>query len=68
MIDPKKAEEIARKIADLRQQIERHRSAISRFEREKAVRARDYDRQIEREENAITRLERQISDLERQMR
>ncbi|MBN1662761.1 MAG: hypothetical protein JW943_04090 [Deltaproteobacteria bacterium] len=67
MIDPKKAEEISRKIRDIAQQISNHKNNFERIKKDKEYKVRDFDRQMEQENEAMKRLGRQIDDLKRQI-
>jgi predicted nucleic acid-binding Zn-ribbon protein len=67
MIDTKKSEEAARKIADLKRVILGYESNIARFEQEKNNKIRSLDQQIKSERDKITQLNRQVDDLKRQL-
>lgn len=67
MNDPKKTEEIARKIQGISHSIQPHESNIAKLEREKSEKALYYDQQITHERDEIKRLNKQIEDLKRQL-
>lgn len=67
MSDPKKTEEISRKINDLSRTMQSHKDNIDRLTRDKNDRVRDFDQRINRERDEMSRIQRQIEDLKRQL-
>jgi peptidoglycan hydrolase CwlO-like protein len=67
MSDPKKTQEVSRKIQDISRSIQSHESNVNRIEREKSDKTRYYDQQIAREQGEIKRLNKQIDELKRQL-
>jgi thiamine kinase-like enzyme len=67
MIDTKKSEEAARKIADIKRTIASHESNAAKFEREKSDKIRSLDQQIKRERDEITQLTKQVDELKRKL-
>jgi chromosome segregation ATPase len=65
--DPKKTQEISRKIQEIARSVQSHETNIGRIEREKNDKTRYFDQQIARERDEIKRLNRQIEDLKRQL-
>jgi TolA-binding protein len=65
--DPKKTQEISRKIQEIARSVQSHETNIGRIEREKSDKTRYFDQQIGRERDEIKRLSRQIEDLKRQL-
>ena len=62
MFDPRKADEIIRKIQDVTRLIGTHKTNIENINREKDKRLREYDDKIKREEDEITRLNKQMTE------
>lgn len=67
MSDPKKTQEISRKLQEIARSVQSHETNIGRIEREKNDKTRYFDQQIARERDEIKRLNRQIEDLKRQL-
>jgi len=62
MADPKKTEEIAKKIQDISKTAANHESNIGRIEREKNDKVKYYDQQIKQKKDEISRIERESND------
>lgn len=67
MNDPRKTEELSRRIQDITRQVQTHEANVSRLEREKTDKERYYDQQITREREEMKRLDREVDDLKRQL-
>jgi flagellar biosynthesis chaperone FliJ len=67
MIDTKKSEEAAKKIAEIKHKIANHESNIVRIEHEKSDKIRSLDQQIKRERDEITQLTKQVDELKRKL-
>jgi outer membrane murein-binding lipoprotein Lpp len=55
MSDPKKTEEVSRKIQEISRSIQTHKSNVDRIEREKKDRMRHFDEQVKREQDESAR-------------
>jgi hypothetical protein len=65
--DPKKTQEISRKIQEIARLVQSHETNIGRIEKEKNDKTRYFDQQIAHERDKIKQLNRQIEDLKRQL-